>query len=162
MAVPTTQRTMNRQQCSTTQVGNTITAKPQPFVTGDLQFLQTAVPVELYSAHMYSDLKGAISPTIGILLIVNFTSFQRLAGLVVKAYASRAEDPGFDSRLKRDFSGWSHTSDLKIGTLPGAWHYRVSAGTVSILRLGEVESLICNFYLSVTARKIVFPDPSLR
>ena len=39
------------------------------------------------------------------------------------------------------FSGSSHTSDLKIGTpvatLPGAWCYRVSAGTgwpgVSIL-----------------------------
>ena len=39
------------------------------------------------------------------------------------------------------FSGSSHTSDLKIGTpvatLPGAWRYRVSAGTgqpgVSIL-----------------------------
>ena len=53
-------------------------------------------------------------------------------------------------------------SDFKIGTpmatLPGAWHYRVSAVTgrpgVSILWLGEVESLICNFYLSVA-------DPSL-
>ena len=41
----------------------------------------------------------------------------------------------------RFFSGSSHTSDFKIGTpvatLPGAWHYRVSAGTgqpgVSIL-----------------------------
>ena len=36
---------------------------------------------------------------------------------------------------------------------------RVSDGTgwpgVSILRLGEMESLICNFYLSVAARKIV-------
>ena len=39
------------------------------------------------------------------------------------------------------FSGSSHTSDFKIATplatLPGAWHYRVSAGTgrpgVSIL-----------------------------
>ena len=65
----------------------------------------------------------------------------RLVGLVVKASASRAEDPGFESRLRRDFSGSSHTSDLKIGTpvatLPGAWRYRVSAGTgrpgVSIL-----------------------------
>ena len=65
----------------------------------------------------------------------------RLGGLVVKASASGAEDPGFESRLRRDFSGSSHTSDLKIGTpvttLPGAWHYRVSAGTgrpgVSIL-----------------------------
>ena len=64
-----------------------------------------------------------------------------LGGLVVKASASGAEDPGFESRLRRDFSGSSHTSDLKIGTpvttLPGAWHYRVSAGTgrpgVSIL-----------------------------
>ena len=71
--------------------------------------------------------------------------------------------PGF-------FSGLSHTSDLKIGTpvatLPGAWRYRVSAGTgrrgVSILWLGEMESLICNFYLSVAARKIVWAGLSLR
>ena len=65
----------------------------------------------------------------------------RLAGLVVKASASEAEDPEYESRLRRDFSGSSHTSDLKIGTpvatLPGNWHYRVNAGTgrpgVSIL-----------------------------
>ena len=64
-----------------------------------------------------------------------------LTGLVVKASASRAEDPGFESHLRQDFSGSSHTSDLKIGTpvptLPGTWRYRVSAGTsqpsVSIL-----------------------------
>ena len=64
-----------------------------------------------------------------------------LVGLVVKASTSGAEDPGFTSRVRRDFSGSSHTSDLKIGTpvatLAGAWHYRVSAGTgrhgVSIL-----------------------------
>ena len=68
-------------------------------------------------------------------------SHDRLGGLVVKASASRAEGPGFESRLRRDFAGSSHTSDLKIGptvaTLPGAWRYRVSAGTgrpgVSIL-----------------------------
>ena len=50
------------------------------------------------------------------------------------------------------FPGSSHTSDLKIGTpvatLPGAWLYRVSAGTswpsVSILWLGEMQSLVCN------------------
>ena len=55
--------------------------------------------------------------------------------------ASRAEDPGFESRLRRDLSGSSHISDLKIGipvaTLSGAWRYRASAGTgrpgVSIL-----------------------------
>ena len=29
----------------------------------------------------------------------------RFVGLVVKASASRAEDPGFESRLRRDFSG---------------------------------------------------------
>ena len=54
-----------------------------------------------------------------------------LFGLVVKASASRAANPEFESRLWRDFSGSSHTSDLKIGTLvaplPGAWHYRVNA-----------------------------------
>ena len=58
----------------------------------------------------------------------------RLAGLVVKASASGAEDPGFESCLRRDFAGSSHTSDLKFGTpvatLSGAWRYRVSAGTV--------------------------------
>ena len=53
-----------------------------------------------------------------------------------------------------------------VGTLPGAWRYRISAGTgrlgVSMLWLGEMESLNCNFYLSVAARKIVRADPSLR
>ena len=60
---------------------------------------------------------------------------------MVKASASGAEDPGFESRLRRDFSGSSPTSDFKIGTpvatLPGAWRDRVSTGTgrpgVSIL-----------------------------
>ena len=68
------------------------------------------------------------------------------------------------------FPGSSHTSDLKNGTpvatLPGAWRYRVSTGSgrpgVSILWLDEVECLICNFCLSVAARKIVWADPSLR
>ena len=45
----------------------------------------------------------------------------RLLGLVVKVSASRAEDPGFESRLRRDFSGSSHTSDLKIGTPVGKY-----------------------------------------
>ena len=57
----------------------------------------------------------------------------RLVGLVVKTSASRAEDSGFESRLRLDFSGSNHYSDSKIGTpvatLPGAWRYRVSAGT---------------------------------
>ena len=82
---------------------------------------------------------------------------------MVKASSSRVEDPGFESRLRRDFSGSSHTSDLKIGTpgvtLQGVWCYRVSTRTgwpaVSMLLLGERESLIFNFYHSVAARKIV-------
>ena len=49
--------------------------------------------------------------------------------------------PGSNPACAGIFSGSSHTSDLKIGTpvatLPGAWCYRVSAGTgrpgVSIL-----------------------------
>ena len=58
----------------------------------------------------------------------------RLVGLVIQASSLRAEDPGFDSRLRRgDFSGSRHTSDLRIGspvaTLPGARRCRVSAGT---------------------------------
>ena len=68
-------------------------------------------------------------------------SLRRLAGLVVKVSASGAEDLGFESCLRLDFSWSSLTSDFKIGTpvtaLPGAWRYRVSAGTgrpgVSIL-----------------------------
>ena len=68
-------------------------------------------------------------------------SFDHLVGLGVKSSASREEDPGFESRLRRDFSGSRHTSDSKIGTLgatlPSAWRYRVSAGSgrpgVSIL-----------------------------
>ena len=89
---------------------------------------------------------------------------------MVKVSALGAEDLGFESGLRQDFSGSNHTSDLEIGTpvatLPGAWHCRVSAGTgqpgVSILLLGEVESLICNFYFSVAASRIVCVDPFLR
>ena len=69
---------------------------------------------------------------------------------------------GSNPACTRIFPLRSHTSDLKIGTpvatLPGPWRYMVSAGTgwpsVSILWLGEMESLICNFYLSVAAHKI--------
>ena len=60
-----------------------------------------------------------------------------------KACASAQEQKilGLNPACTGIFSGSSHTSDLKIGTpvatLPGAWCYRVSAGTgwpsVSIL-----------------------------
>ena len=42
--------------------------------------------------------------------------YDRLIGPVVKVSASRAEDPGFESRLCWDFSGSSHASNLK------KWH----------------------------------------
>ena len=91
-------------------------------------------------------------------------------GLVVKRLPWERKTPGLNPACAGIFSGSSHTSDLKNGTpvatLPGTWCYRVSAGTfwpgVSILWLGEMESLVCNFYLSVAARKIVWADPSLR
>ena len=86
---------------------------------------------------------------------------------MVKTSVSRVEDSGFESE---NFPGSSNTSDLEIGTpvatLPGAWRYRVRTGTgqpgVSILWLGEMESLVFDFYLSVAARKIEWADPSLR
>ena len=77
---------------------------------------------------------------------------------------------GMNPACAEIFLGSSHTSDLKIGTpvvtLPGACRYGVSTGTgwpgVSILWLSEMESFICNFCLSVAARKLVWADPSQR
>ena len=37
--------------------------------------------------------------------VVFLRGSDRLVGLVVEASTSRAEDPGFESRLRRDFSG---------------------------------------------------------
>ena len=45
-----------------------------------------------------------------------WTDCDRLVDFVVEASASRAEDPGFECRLRRDFSGSSHTNGLKIST----------------------------------------------
>ena len=100
-----------------------------------------------------------------------FVYMDRLVGLVVKASTSRSENLGSILACADGiFSGSSHTSNLKTGTpvatLPSAWCCRVSAGTgwpgVSILWLGEMESLVCNFCLSVAAHKLVWADPSLR
>ena len=65
----------------------------------------------------------------------------RLVGLVVRRPHRERKIPGSNPACSGIFSGSSHTSDLNIGTpvatLPGAWRYRVSAGTgrpgVSIL-----------------------------
>ena len=93
-----------------------------------------------------------------------------LIGLVVRRPPRESKVLGLNPTCAWIFSGSSHTCDLNIGTpvatLPGACRYRVSAGTgqpgVSILWLGEMWSLICDFYLSVAARKIVCADPTLR
>ena len=54
-------------------------------------------------------------------------------GLVVKVSTSRATDPGLIPVCAAGIFPGRHTSDLNIGTpvahLPGAWHYRVSAGS---------------------------------
>ena len=68
-------------------------------------------------------------------------AIDRLVGLVVRRPPRERKIPGSNPACAGIFSGSSHTSDLKIGTpvatLPGAWRYRVSAGTdgpgVSIL-----------------------------
>ena len=64
-----------------------------------------------------------------------------LVGLVVRRLPRERKIQGSNPACTGIFSGSTHTSDLKIGTpvatLPGAWRYRVSAGTgrpgVSIL-----------------------------
>ena len=95
----------------------------------------------------------------------------RLVGLVVTVSTSRAEDPRFEFRLRRGdfFSGvesYQWLQNWHSSGYPARCLYRVSAGTgwpgVSILWLGEIECLICNFYLSVAARNIVWVDQSPR
>ena len=89
--------------------------------------------------------------------------------LVVRLVSGRpAFDPGLSSWIF--FPRKSHTSDTEhwysSGYLTRLLVYRVSAGTgwpgVSILWLGEIDSLSCNFRLSVAARTIVWADPSCR
>ena len=65
----------------------------------------------------------------------------RLIGLVGRRPPRERKIPGSNPTRDGIFPGSSHTSDSNIGTsvatLPGAWRYRVSAGTgrpgVSIL-----------------------------
>ena len=88
---------------------------------------------------------------------------------VVKASVSRAEDPRFESRLRRDFLGSSYQwlKNRHSSSYPAE-----APGVIgSVLGLAGPLSVYCgwvrlkvwsaNFYLSVTARKIVFADPSL-
>ena len=77
------------------------------------------------------ELPGSVFELFCLYVVHSIYSFRintcdHLVGLVVKVSASGVEDLGFESHLRWDFSGSSHTSDLKIGTpvatLPGAWH----------------------------------------
>ena len=89
----------------------------------------------------------------------------RLLGLVVKASASRAEDPRFKSSLHWDFFRVKSYQWLKNWHSSGYPARRLALfgqPGVSILWLDEAESWICNFYVSVAACKIVCADPSLR
>ena len=48
-------------------------------------------------------LSACIPVCLFVCLLVYLLLYDRLVGLVVKASASTAEDPGFESRLRRDF-----------------------------------------------------------
>ena len=69
-------------------------------------------------------------------------TLDRLVGQVVKASASGAEDPGFESRLRGDFSGSSHTNDFKwvLQWLP----CQAPGGIVSALGLVGPVSVYCD------------------
>ena len=62
-----------------------------------------------------------------------FHCLNRLVGLVVRRPPRERKVPGSNPACDGIFSRSSHTCDLNIGTpvatLPGAWRYRVSAGT---------------------------------
>ena len=88
----------------------------------------------------------------------------RLVGLMVKASASRAEGPGFESLLRRDFFGVESYQRLKNWALQ--WLPCQAPGVIgSALGLVGPVSVycdwvrwkvwICDLYLSVAARRIV-------
>ena len=61
---------------------------------------------ECVRAHIQLDFKGATPGSRKLISVgQGLTNLDRLVGLVVKAYASRVEGPGFESRLRRDFFG---------------------------------------------------------
>ena len=94
-------------------------------------------------------------PDISAILVTSPIHY--LAGLVVKASASSSWRSGVQIPLAMGFFRVESYQWLKTWHSSGyparTWRYRISAG-VSILWLGEVESLICNFCLSVAAHKI--------
>ena len=73
-------------------------------------------------------------PVVSILRLPSWPS-----GYALKHLPRERQTQGFDSQahLHQEFSWSSHTSDLHMATLPGAWYYRVNPWTawpgVSIL-----------------------------
>ena len=67
----------------------------------------------------------------------------RLVGLVVKAPVSRAEDPGFESRLRRDFPGQVITVTQKLAL---QWLLCQAPGVImSLLGLVGPFSVYCDW-----------------
>ena len=72
--------------------------------------------------------------------------------------------------IKPHFLLLNHTIDLTVGTLvttlPGTWHYKISAWivwpSVSLLSLSVTASLIFSVYPSVAVYRTVGADPNLR
>ena len=70
----------------------------------------------------------------------------RLVGLVVKATASRAEDPGFESSLCRDFSESNHTMTVKKKKKASPWLPYQPPGVIgSALGLVGPVSVYCDW-----------------
>ena len=89
---------------------------------------------------VYGDFQCPVADSVWM-MVFGVLLQNHLVGLVVRRPPRERKVPGSNPAGGGIFSGSSHSSDFKIGTpvatLPGAWCYRVSAGTgrpgVSIL-----------------------------
>ena len=121
-----------------------------PVILGKQLILCIAQPLKLLALGIWatSNVKFySLSLFLCLCMFSLVSAFVSLLSLYI-CFIQSVSVPGSNPTCARIFSGSSHTSDLKIGTpvatLPGAWRYKVSAGTgrpgVSILWLGEMES----------------------
>ena len=72
---------------------------------GEGEAVSVVVVIVVVLLMVYMVLCGTCLPSIPNKYPYQSLAADRLVGLVVKASTSRAEDPGFQSRLRRDFSG---------------------------------------------------------
>ena len=110
-------RQANRRQHRQTRDKLSTTASPKQ-ATPSKQNKQTTTTTttKYFFLKLTKEIKHSAYPQNDQSISAKRIGHYRLVGLVVKASASRAEDPGFESRLRWDFSGSSHTSDFKIAT----------------------------------------------